>query len=92
MRAPVRASKRVLVSASSGAAPEKQMRIDLKVDLLLHQRVVEHARCRRVGTPLKNVGLTRRTSSSTAVRSRGFGTSAKAQPIMNATIWTPTLA
>ena len=45
-----------------------------------------------VGTPLKNVGLTRRTSASRSARSRGFGTSAIAQPIMNDSDCTPTLA
>ena len=45
-----------------------------------------------VGTPLKNVGLTRRIVASRSFRSRGFGTSASVPPFTNASDWMPTLA
>jgi hypothetical protein len=45
-----------------------------------------------VGTPLKNVGLTRRMVAIRSARSRGFGTIAIGLPLTSAMAWTPTLA
>ena len=91
MRAPVSASKRVLVSASSGDAPHEQTRIDVKSTFPRCTSGWFSSAIYSVGTPLKNVGFTRLTVASKSARSRGFGTIASAAPAMNVSDCTPTL-
>ena len=75
----------------SGAAPEKQMRIDLKSIFPFCTSGWLSIAMYSVGTPLKNVGLTRLTVASRSARSRGFGTIAIAAPTMTVSACAPTL-
>jgi hypothetical protein len=92
MRPPVSSSKRRLVSASSGAAPEKHTLIELKSILPARTSGWLIIALYSAGTPLNEVGRTLLMVCSRSFRSRGSGTSAIAAWFLRATLWMPMLA
>ena len=92
MRPPVSSSKRRLVSASSGAAPEKQTLTELRSTLPARTLGWCSRALNRVGTPLKAVGRVLAMVASRSSRSRGLGTRAMALWLRRATLWMPMLA
>ena len=91
MRPPVIASNRCLVSASRAAAPETQIRIDLKSTLPCCTDGWLSSAIAASALPLKKAGLTRRSVATRSGMSRGFGTRAIGRRAMMASAWVPTL-
>ena len=83
----------VLVSAMSGAAPEKQILIDLKSTLPCCTSGWLSSAMYSVGTPLKNAGLTWRIVFEKIGEVARIGHDATAGcRLTSASAWTPTLA
>ena len=91
MTPPVSSSKRRRVSASSGAAPEKQSFTDLNAGRVLSASGWLMMAVSSVGTAQRKAGRSRRIVASSPAVSRGLATRVSESPLPKASVCTPAL-
>ena len=89
-RAVAQVPRRREAAAMSGAAPERQILMDLKSTFPCCTSGRLSSAMYSVGTPLKNAGFTRRIVPIRSAMSRGFGTIASGLRFTKASACTPT--
>ena len=92
IRPPVKASKRCLVSAANGAAPEKQLLMDGKCTLPASTSGWRRRAVNKAGTPATKAGWTRWMVRRRSRMLRGSGMRANGLCPTNATLWPTNMA